>query len=101
MLFRFADVTLNPEKVQELASVEFKPTIGDEAKEFALSKFLGSTTPGANFPIGNGLGVAVTVMKTSPGELKTDLKGPHIAFVRIQSVSLGFSAQPRHDNTVD
>src|SRR5207244_4240700 len=73
VLFRFADVTLNPEKVQELASTEFRPAFGDEPKDFTLAKFLGSTTPNANFPIGNGLGVAVVVQKTTPGQLKTDL----------------------------
>jgi hypothetical protein len=34
---------------------------GNQPGEFTLSEFLGSTTPGANFPIGNGLGVAVVV----------------------------------------
>lgn len=91
-IFRFADVSLNPEKVQELASIEFKPTVGG-LKEFTLTKFLGSGSPGANFAIGNGLGVAVIVRKDSPGELKS-------AHLRIASVSLGFSARPRDPNVV-
>jgi hypothetical protein len=101
VIFRFADTTLNPEKVQELASAEFRPAFGDEPKDFTLAKFLGSTTPGANFPIGNGLGVAVVVQKATPGELKTDLRGPHAAFVRIHSVSLAFEARPRNENVID
>ncbi len=92
-IFRFADVSLNPEKVQELSSIEFKPTVGG-LKEYTLTKFLGSGAPGANFAIGNGLGVAVLVRKDSPGELKS-------AHLRIASVSLGFSARPRDPNVVD
>jgi hypothetical protein len=96
MIFRFADVTLNPENVQELAVVEFKPAPG-AVKEFTLSKFLGSTTPGANFSIGNGLGVAVVVTKVAPGELKATTPGS----LQISSVSLNFSARPRDENVVE
>lgn len=101
VLFRFADATLNPEQVQELASTEFRPAFGEKLQEFTLAKFLGSTVPGANFPIGNGLGVAVVVTKTSAGELKTDLAGPHRAFVRLHSVSLRFDARPRDESVTE
>ena len=84
-IFRFADVSLNPEKVQDLGTVECKPT--REAKEYKLHRFLGSTTPGANFGIGNGLGVAV-IMRGA-------------GHVKIESVSLEFSARPRDPNVVD
>jgi hypothetical protein len=94
-IFRFADVSLNPEKVQELATVQFKPT--PEVKEYSLSKFLGSTTPGANFSIGNGLGVSVEVRNDSAGEFKPAAE----AYLHIESVSLGFSARPRNENVVD
>jgi hypothetical protein len=100
VLFRFADVTLNPEKVQELASAEFRPTFGDEPKGFTLSKFLGSTTPGANFAIGNGLGVMVVVTRTSAGELKPP-GGPHCAWVSIYSVGLEFTPRPRDDSVIE
>ncbi|MFO0804215.1 MAG: DUF1501 domain-containing protein [Gemmataceae bacterium] len=86
-IFRFADVTLNPEKVQELASVEFNPAA--EVKEYSLNKFLGSTAPGANFAIGNGLGVAVIVRGSGDGRL------------RVVSVKLDFSARPRDENNVE
>jgi hypothetical protein len=94
-IFRFADVTLNPEKVQELGSVEFQSSA--EVKEFTLRKFLGSTVGNVNFAIGNGLGVAVSINKTSPGELKTSAR----AFLQIDSASLGFSARPRDESVVD
>ena len=89
MLFRFADVTLNPESVQELASVEFRPTFG-EVKACTLSKFLGSTTPGANFSIGNGLGVGIVVARSTAGEFKPPA-GPHRAWVEVHSAALEFS----------
>ena len=94
-IFRFSDVTLNPEKVQELATVEFKPT--REANEFKLKKFLGSGVPGANFAIGNGLGVASAVRKDTIGELKPT----SAAHLQVEAVSLGFSARPRDENVVD
>jgi hypothetical protein len=88
-IFRFADVSLNPEKVQDLGTVEFKP--GAEAKVYKLHRFLGSTTPGANFAIGNGLGVAIIVKRVAPGE----------ASLKVHSVDLDFSARPRNENVVD
>lgn len=99
VLFRFADVTLNPEAVQELASVEFRPTYGEE-KQFTLSKFLASTKPGANFSIGNGLGVMVVVTRTSPGELKPPA-GPPRAWLNVHSATLDFSPAPRDENNID
>ena len=99
VLFRFADVSLNPEKVQELASAEFRPVF-DAPKEFTLAKFLGSTTPGANFAIGNGLGVMVVVARTPGGELKPPA-GPHRAWVTIHSAALEFSPRPRDDSVIE
>ena len=88
-IFRFAEVALNPENVQDLATVQFHPT--GELKEFKLQKFLGSTTAGANFAIGNGLGVAVIVRRESVGA----------ATLTVESVKLEFSARPRNENVVD
>ncbi len=99
VLFRFTDVTLNPENVQELASVEFRPAFG-EPKAFTLSKFFGSTTPGANFSIGNGLGVAIVVARSTAGELKPPA-GPHRAWVEIHSAALEFSPRPRDESVVE
>jgi hypothetical protein len=61
-----------------------------------VDRFLGSTTPGANFPIGNGLGVAVIVEKTSPGALQ--LGGRESAYLRLHSVSLDFNPRPRDES---
>ncbi|HMC63833.1 MAG TPA: DUF1501 domain-containing protein, partial [Gemmataceae bacterium] len=97
VLFRFADVAKDPRRVQELASATFRPEFGsgDEPKKFTLKRFLGSTLPNVNFPIGNGLGVAVVIEK------KDDVKVPESAFVRIHSVSLDFGPRPRDESVVD
>jgi hypothetical protein len=82
-----------------LASTPFQPTFlqaGDQPGEFTLSRFLGSTTPGANFPIGNGLGVAVVVESKSP---LAAVRG-ETAYVQIHSVKLAFEPRPRDDNVV-
>ncbi|MFN5976808.1 MAG: hypothetical protein ACK48U_20355, partial [Planctomyces sp.] len=55
VLYRFQNMQKDPRAIQERASVEFRPEPGD-VREFVLERFLGSTTPGANFSIGCGLG---------------------------------------------
>src|SRR5581483_12134620 len=56
VLFRYADPSKDPTKGQELASLPFVPEHSGDAppRSYTLSKFLGSTVPGTNFPIGNG-----------------------------------------------
>ena len=101
VLFRFADISKDPTRVSVLATADFRPAFSDGSTPtaFSLDRFLGSTQPGANFPIGNGLGVAVVVEKTSPGVLPTTPeRGPFRAFLRIHSVSLEFNARPRDDS---
>ena len=69
VLFRFADAGKDPRQVQELASASFQPEFGDASavRTFSVERSLGSTQANVNFAIGNGLGVAVVVEKTSPG----------------------------------
>jgi len=100
ILFRFADMNKDPRAGQRLASADFRPTYSDgsSATAHSVSRFLGSTVPGANFSIGNGLGVAVVVEKTSPGRLQLPGPGPHQAFLRIHYVALEFNARPRDDS---
>jgi hypothetical protein len=96
VLFRFKDTKKDPRDVTELASAEFRPSFG-KTEAFEVSRFLASTVPGANFAIGNGLGVAVIVEKKTPGSLTT---GGHLAALRIQSVRLDFSPKARDENTI-
>jgi hypothetical protein len=95
VLFRFADIRKDPRQMQVLASANFQPQFG-AAGSFSVDRFLGSTTPGANFPIGNGLGVAVVVEKASAGALT--LNGPQQAFLHVHSATLEFHARPRDDS---
>jgi hypothetical protein len=103
VLFRFADAGKDPRHVQELASAPFQPEFGDgrAARRFSVARFLGSTQANVNFAIGNGLGVAVVVEKTSPGALQLAGPGPHSGFVRLHAVSLDFSPRPRDDSVVE
>jgi hypothetical protein len=94
LLFRYADMSKDPTRVTVLASADFRPTF-QNSSTFEINRFLGSTTPGANFPIGNGLGVAVVVEKTSPGPLPSV---PLQAFLRIHSIALDFNARPRDES---
>ncbi len=97
LLFRFADIRKDPRHVQVLAAADFRPQFSDgAASTFVVDRFLGSTQPGANFAIGNGLGVAIVVDKSSPGTLQITPRGQ--AFVRIHSVSLEFQPRPRDDS---
>jgi hypothetical protein len=99
VLFRFANTSKDPRQAQVLASANFRPAFGTTPASYSVDRFLGSTTPGANFPIGNGLGVAVIVEKTSPGELQVPGRGQ--AFVRIHSAQLAFQPRPRDDSVTE
>lgn len=94
LLFRFHDTNKDPQQIDVLAAAEFRPEFGKPAT-YKVDRFLGSKAPGANFPIGNGLGVAVVVERKSTGTLSAS----H-ASVRITSVTLEFSASPRDDNNL-
>jgi hypothetical protein len=96
MIVRYRDMTKDPRNVDELAAGEFRPAFG-KAATFKVDRFLGSATPGANFPIGNGLGVVLVVENKSPGRLSLT----HRAALRVHSVTLEFSAAKRYDNNVD
>jgi hypothetical protein len=97
VLFRFRDTGKDPRNVDELASAEFRPAFG-KVGEFKFDRFLGSTTPGANFPIGNGLGVAVVV---EPRTMARPKPGPRNAGVRVRSVELDFSPRPRDESVTE
>jgi hypothetical protein len=100
LLFRFRDTNKDPRTAVELAAAEFRPEYG-KAVRFSLTKFLGSRGGGVNFPIGNGLGVAVTVQKKTPGSLSFPEDELHYGALRIRSATLHFSAVPRdEDNTL-
>ena len=52
----------------------------------SCSSVLGSTTPGANFSIGSGLGVLIVVEKSTPNELILPLGEPNFTGLRVDAV---------------
>ena len=95
VLFRFQNMQKDPRVIAELASLEFRPVVG-ETREFVLDRFLGSTTPGANFAIGSGLGVLIELQTTMPLTLPLE-QGRKIAIV-VESVELNFQPRKRDDS---
>ena len=96
VLFRFANVAKNPLEMVELASQPFRPTFCEfrEPVEYSISKFLGSTVPGTNFPIGNGLGVAVVVQNATA----MDLVPGETAYLCVHKARLAFQARARDES---
>jgi len=93
LLIRFCDMNKDPREADILATAEFKPEFG-KSSTFKVDRFLGSKTPGANFPIGNGLGVAVVVEKRST------MKSTSSAAIRIRAARVEFGASPRDENNI-
>lgn len=99
VLFRFRDTSKDPRTATELAATEFRPEY-EKTGRFSLVQFLGSRGGGVNFPIGNGLGVAVTLEKKSPGSLSFPKNEPHHGAIRIRAAQVQFSAVPRDENNM-
>ncbi|MEX0727836.1 MAG: DUF1501 domain-containing protein [Planctomycetaceae bacterium] len=104
-IFRFADIQKNPEQRHEFASVTFQPPFAADASvepvAFEMSQLLDSPSPGSNFSIGTGLGVAVIVEKTSDGVLELPAEaGPHAAWIRIPETDLKFFSRTINDKVV-
>jgi hypothetical protein len=95
VLFRFLNMQKDPRAVAELGAVEFRPVVG-ESREFVLDRFLGSTTPGANFSIGSGLGVLITLELSQPLTIPAE-QARRVA-IRVESVELKFQPRKRDDS---
>jgi hypothetical protein len=94
LLVRYGSIAKDPREAAELASAEFRPEFG-KAGRFTVSRFLGSTVPGANFSIGNGLGVAVVVAARPGARLNLPKER---AGLRLHGVTLEFSPRARDEN---
>jgi len=95
VLFRFQNMQKDPRAIQELATADFRPVFG-ESHEFLLDRFLGSTSPGANFPIGCGLGVLIAMETIKLLTFLPD-QSRRLA-VRLQSVELTFNPRQRDES---
>ncbi len=100
VIYRHTEATKSTLKMKEEVSVPFQPEFSDDAapkyQKFQLAKLLDSRTPGSNFAVGLGLGVAVIIEKTSPGTLELPAGGR--AFIRIDDVELVFNPRVRNDD---
>jgi hypothetical protein len=102
VIYGFLDGQKSPLKVREFASVPFRPRFAENGgqgyEKFSLNAILRSQDDGA-FELSRGVGVAVVVEKTTPGDLRLGPDGtPHQAFVRIDDVALEFTARRRNDD---
>jgi hypothetical protein len=98
VMFQYKTDVKDPRERTEFASLPFVPRFSDKKRPnyqtFEFTKKLDSPKPGSNFAIGKGLGVAIVVEKTTPGELKLPADGkPHMACLRLDDIELDFSAR--------
>jgi len=103
VMFQFANPNKKITERQELASAPIQPTFAEQAsaefQQFELTKMFVSPKPGTNFSFGSGLGVALIVEKTSPGELEFPADGkPRQALIRIDELTLEFSGKPINED---
>lgn len=102
--FRLAFVRYNSQKknateTQELAAVNLTPQLHSaepgksEWQSFELTRTFANPTPGGNYSFGSGLGVAVQVVKASPGTLSILPSEARSAFIRIAEVTLEFNGK--------
>ncbi len=95
VIFGYRDGSKDLRKIVELASKEFLPPFAGpydaDYRPFALDAVLRDQDGGGQTR--NGIGVAVVVEKTSPGELDVASGGPRSqGLIRIDDVSLEFTA---------
>ena len=95
IFYRYTDRSKDPTRRKVLSSVEFQPSYGStgdlDYESFELAVVLAAPGPGQNFAVGNGLGVAVLMEKTSDGVLELATEGgPHGAWIGIDDVRLDF-----------
>ncbi|OAI45027.1 hypothetical protein AYO44_13265 [Planctomycetaceae bacterium SCGC AG-212-F19] len=99
VIYGYTDLAKDATKVREFGSVAFQPPFAD-AKSGAYEKFTVSAVlrsqDGGAFELTKGIGVAVVVEKTAPGDFDlTVVAAP--GFIRIDDVSVEFAARPRND----
>ena len=100
VIFGFVDLQKDHRQQRVFASYDFLPTWCEPGKpryeRYEVSAKLRSQDGGA-METSRGIGVAVIVEKTAPGELAVPAGSP-AAFVRLDDVELKFDARPRDDS---
>jgi len=105
ILFRYVDQAKDPTMRNELASLEIQSEFCElnepRFQTFELAARFDSPGPGQNFSIGNGIGVAILVERTDPGELQLSADGDgQFAFLRIDEAKLEFAGRTIDDNVI-
>jgi hypothetical protein len=105
VIFGYKDLKKDPRNVREYGSAVIQPPFADGRKgayrQFEVAAALRSQDGGA-MEIERGVGVAVIVEKTTPGELDAGKAfGGQPAFIRIDEVNLRFVPRPRNDDKQD
>jgi hypothetical protein len=96
VIYRHTEATKSPLKMKEEVSVTFQPEFGEKFQKFEMAKLLDSRVPNVNFSVGLGLGVAVIIEKSTPGNFEP-LAGLQ-AFIRVDDVDLVFAPRVRNDD---
>ncbi|MGE3317102.1 MAG: DUF1501 domain-containing protein [Planctomycetaceae bacterium] len=102
VFFRFADIGKDPTKREELGSMPFVPKFESAADakpmRIEFSQLLDSSSPGSNFSIGAGLGVAVVVEKNPGATFDLPAGSKNAAWVEVRSANVIFKSRTINDN---
>ncbi len=89
----------SPMQRTDWESVPFTPELGDGKtwKPVELKHEFINPKPGDNFSFGLGLGMAITLEKTSPGMLELPAETQHGLEILVKNVQVQFTAKPRNE----
>ena len=98
-LFRYTERKKSPLQQTVWASVPFQPEWldGKLGKPVTLVREFTNPKPGDNFSFGLGLGVAITVAKTSPDSLNLPAGEPGFAEILVRRVTVHFTGKARNE----
>jgi hypothetical protein len=101
-LFKYELAAKSPLHRTEWQSVAFKPSMTDGKtwQQVELTREFINKNPGQNFSFGLGLGVAITVEKTTPGVLDLPQGKARGAELLVKNVRVSFTPKPRNENVV-
>jgi hypothetical protein len=101
VIYGYSDNEKNPTRVREFASASFQPPFADATtggyERFQVAATLRSQDENA-YQLSKGVGVAVGVEKTSPGDLDLETLDGLQTFLRIDDAALDFVARPRNED---
>jgi hypothetical protein len=98
-LFRYTERLKSPMQRTDWESLAFTPELsnGQTWKTVELKHEFTNPKPGDNFSFGLGLGVAITLEKTSPGMLELPADQQHGLEILVKNMLVQFTPKPRND----